>query len=378
MIHPCLTVFGGAELVALYVLKLLLDDGWGVTLLSDGWNPGEAYRRFGLKFDKRVPWIPYGRRGSPPIPFLSLYQALIGDLIRSLRAPRLEPVDLVFDTYNGEGYLVRVRAGEERMRIIYFHEVPRYVFDGDGRLSRLYYAIPKAWWRRFISLLQGSTLICNSSYTLRLLEETYGVEGTVVYPPAQVEEFLPLASSEPRDALIVTLSRFAPDKRLDVALKAFTTVAEEDPEAKLLMIGSTGERSSTSTIKELSSLIASLKLEDRVQLIRDAPLQTVKAVLSRAKAIVSTKPNEPFGTAILQGMASGCIPIVHRSGGQYMDVIAYGRAGLSYGEPKELSEQILKVLESESLRKEMKRKAVERIKLFKTDRFKEAIRGLIG
>jgi alpha-1,2-mannosyltransferase len=374
LIHPCLTVFGGAELVAVYILRILLDKGWSVTLLSDGWNPGEAYRRFGLRFDGDVAWLPYGRRGSPHLPFLSLYQALIMDLIRSMRTPRPRPADLVFDTYNGEGYLVKA-SGEDR--IIYFHEVPRYIFEADEGWRRPYYAAPKAWWRKFTDILRGSTLICNSSYTLELLRETYRVEGSIVYPPAQVEEFLPLASSEPRDPLVVTLSRFAPDKRLDTALRAFSAVVRDYPEARLIMIGSTGEPSSTSTIRELNSLVSTLKLEENVQLILDAPLQTVKAILGRAKAIVSTKPNEPFGTAILQGMASGCIPIVHRSGGQYMDVTAHGRAGLSYEEVEELSEQIVKVLGSESFRKSMKPKIVGRAEQFRTDRFREAVHKLI-
>jgi glycosyltransferase involved in cell wall biosynthesis len=373
VIHPCLTAFGGAELVALYVIRLLLDEGWDVTLLSDGWDPGEAYRRFGLKFDEGVAWIPYCRRRSPPIPFLSVYQALILDLVRYSRAPR-PSADLVFDTYNGEGYLVKA---EEKGRIIYLNEVPKYVFEADEGWRRLYYAAPRAWWRRFREVLLGSTLICNSSYTLESLKETYGVEGSVVYPPAQVEEFLPLASSEPRDPLVVTLSRFAPEKRLDTALRAFSAVVRDYPEARLIMIGSTGDPSSASTVRELNSLISALKLEENVQLILDPPLQTVKAILGRAKAIVSTKPNESFGIAILQGMASGCIPIVHRSGGQYMDVTDRDRAGLSYEGVEGLSEQIMKVLESESFRKGMKPKVVERARWFGTDRFVEAIRELI-
>ncbi len=48
VIHPRLTVYGGAEILALHVIKSLQDSGFLVSIVCDNFNPEEVERNFGM------------------------------------------------------------------------------------------------------------------------------------------------------------------------------------------------------------------------------------------------------------------------------------------------------------------------------------------
>jgi glycogen synthase len=52
----------------------------------------------------------------------------------------------------------------------------------------------------------------------------------------------------------------------------------------------------------------------------------VYKVLSSFTAYIHVRPHEPFG--IVMAMAAGAVPIVHRSGGSWINVVQMGRYGV--------------------------------------------------
>src|SRR2546427_12246864 len=48
VIHPRLTVYGGAEILAMHVVKSLQDSGFFVSLVCDNFDPEEVERSFGM------------------------------------------------------------------------------------------------------------------------------------------------------------------------------------------------------------------------------------------------------------------------------------------------------------------------------------------
>jgi len=73
-------------------------------------------------------------------------------------------------------------------------------------------------------------------------------------------------------------------------------------------------------------------------------------------------PNEHFGISIIEAMASGCIPIVHRSGGPWLDTLEerQGKNGFSYATVEEAAELIDLLIGDQELRGKMAADAQER------------------
>ncbi|QGR19743.1 glycosyltransferase [Stygiolobus azoricus] len=90
-------------------------------------------------------------------------------------------------------------------------------------------------------------------------------------------------------------------------------------------------------------------------------------MLCKAKVIFHAKVEEPFGIAIVEGMSAGAVPVVHKSGGSWTDIIEEGKYGYGYLTEEEAVEFLYQALNNESLRKEVK----ERAKLFSSNNFEE-------
>ena len=86
-------------------------------------------------------------------------------------------------------------------------------------------------------------------------------------------------------------------------------------------------------------------------------------------------PQEHFGVAIVEAMASGCVPIVHRSGGPWLDILGekQGEYGYAYDTPQEAAEFIKMLLTNEAKRKPMASAAIERSLKFDKVAFKRKI-----
>jgi glycosyltransferase involved in cell wall biosynthesis len=84
--------------------------------------------------------------------------------------------------------------------------------------------------------------------------------------------------------------------------------------------------------------------------------------------------NEPFGIAIVEAMASGCVPIIPTSCGAWRDVLEsrQGYYGYGYGRYMEVPSYLAK-LEDEDTYLELARRAVERAKQFGAESFRRKI-----
>ena len=162
---------------------------------------------------------------------------------------------------------------------------------------------------RLSKIPSGRTIICNSVFTYKALEEVYGgfmPEPYIIYPPVDISKF-------PRDVYkrknsIVTLGRFTPSKRQLEQIK----IAEKAPDTIFHLIGFI---SSPNYFKKCQDYIQKHSIPN-VHLHPNAPYEEVIHILQCSKYFLHTLINEPFGITPVQAISAGCIPIVHDSGGQ--------------------------------------------------------------
>jgi len=151
----------------------------------------------------------------------------------------------------------------------------------------------------------GDLQVANSKFTAEKFEEHYSNEvKTILYPPVDTRPTV--ATKMPNR--IVSLGRFSPNKR---QLEQIQMMAEL-PSHELYIIGF---KNDVAYFNKCQQVIEELWLNN-VHLISDATEAERDSILASSSFFIHSLRDEPFGITTVQGIAAGCIPIVHNSGGQ--------------------------------------------------------------
>jgi glycosyltransferase involved in cell wall biosynthesis len=189
------------------------------------------------------------------------------------------------------------------------------------------------------------------------------VEAIVLYPPVNIERYLTLSKHGNRESIVVTISRIEPMKNLDIIID----VAKEVKEAKFVVLGS---MQSSSYYAHLIRRIRMLNLEGRVKILINASEELKMEILKKAKIYLHSTKYEHFGIAVVEAMAAGLIPIVHKSGGPWTDIIEFGKYGFGYSNLEEAKYIIHNLVNLDKGKLHGIREiVVERAKTFRYDSF---------
>lgn len=105
--------------------------------------------------------------------------------------------------------------------------------------------------------------------------------------------------------LLITVGNLTVNKRQEKLLEVFVSLTKLNPKAKLVIIGA--DKGRLAFLKELS---LKLDISDNVQFAGKVSDEELYNYLSRASIFLSASTYEGFGIALLEAMASGCLPIV--------------------------------------------------------------------
>lgn len=163
-----------------------------------------------------------------------------------------------------------------------------------------------------------------------------------------------------REKIVVTVGRIVPEKRFHV----FLELSKMIPSIKFVAIGSLSNEEMgyyerlRRTAPENFSFVLS-------------PLRKVREILGRAVAYVHCAEGEHFGITIVEAMASGCVPIVHDSGGPREIVTT--DVGFRWKDPALAAQQIMMLVEDDQLRQSLSSAASSRAQRFRAEAFESNI-----
>jgi glycosyltransferase involved in cell wall biosynthesis len=377
LIHDSLNACGGAERLSLAFAKTLKEGGHSVDLYvveRTMWDRVEkltSYNRSVIDNEYVLP--PYGIVPSIYGRFLNWFSRdIVG--IHEVRRRRYDIIvatkQILVPTFVDVLYM---HFPDFVPGFEYLYYPDRYMYN---TALRIYSRPTELLSRLLISLFKNMeykpTILTNSRFSASMMSRFLGVNGLVVYPPVNVEEYLPLSRNKDRDNIVLVIGRIEPAK--NIASVPF--IAEKVKNGRFVIIGSIG---SYSYYKHLVGLIKSLRIGDRVRILPNASEREKIELLGRAKIYLHPMKYEHFGISVVEAMAAGLIPVVHRSGGPWTDIVEFGRYGFGFRDEDEAISIIENVLELQGTELEsLQSKIVTKSQDFSYIKFKYTINNIFS
>jgi len=223
------------------------------------------------------------------------------------------------------------------------------------------------------------TSVCNSIFTKQVIDQTYGINSQVIYPPVDLEYFPPQSKTNS----IVSIARFSTllhAKRQDTLIEAFSRISSQLPGWELILAGgSTDPKYVYSLRKQVKNL--------PVKIITNPSLPKLRQLLSSAKVFWSAtgfgvspaahpEKMEHFGITTVEAMAAGAVPLVTNAGG-HKETVVPGQSGYLWDSIDQLVKYTVSLSKDESQLQKMARQAQKRSKLFSTAVFNTQFSKLI-
>ncbi|MBS7615865.1 glycosyltransferase [Candidatus Bathyarchaeota archaeon] len=224
----------------------------------------------------------------------------------------------------------------------------------------------------FINGIRPSMLLANSKFTQQAIRKYLHRDSLLLHPPVEVQNYL--SENSKRKNYVITVSKFTPKRRLH----KIPLIAQRTHNAKFIISG-IADQYSFETIRNLHKLIKTCNVKDRVTIIPNAPRSTLIKLLQTAKVYLHAMPFEHFGISIIEAMAAGCVPLVHRSGGPWIDILdqQQGKNGFSYATIEEAAQTIDHVMHEEKLYKTVSSNAQKRAAHYDIRIFEKRVNTLI-
>ena len=336
---------GGAERYCLEMLDTLVKNGFRVTLYTidkTDWEMIQRIHNLSIKARREVylqsnPLEPDG--------IISWIRTAIAYTWLLIRAS--EETDICINNY---GEIMPFFA-----QVSIVHSVPmssitenNYAIPSWGLLRRVYLRI-----FRYLDEKHGSNIIItNSRYNAEKIKDR-AVE--IIHPPVQ----LPQITQVEKNGEVLTVSRL----KLSKNLRKIAEIASTSPRNRLNLAGKT-ERGSERLINELRRF-------KNIEVYTNPRRDTILKLMNECSIYLSTQTNEAFGMAIVEALSLGCIPLIYRDGGPWLDIFEEQEdIGLAYTNTDEAINKIKQILEDEELRSRLRMNGIKRAKAFTTEIFR--------
>jgi glycosyltransferase involved in cell wall biosynthesis len=361
VVHPYLDIYGGGERVCHNVIKTLVANGQNVELLTFDFDAARYHDIVGEDFPKEVVVHSLGRRIEVKPPF-TIYKRH-RNFVKLLKQYRSQlQYDYLFSTQSSSPFEpVFLNKAKKNLAYVHFPEI-HYDYDHSRLKRKVYLWLFKRWVEQGIDKLD--MVFCNSNYTKKNIVrywKSHGVEDpVVVYPPVNLDRFWSDKPLVQRRKRVVYVARFIVAKRHEIMKQ----LAVDLPAFEFMSVGGLidAEKAWFDRFKE--------NLPPNYSVKTNLPGSQLLEVLHDSRVYVHLMEGEHFGIAPVEGLASGCITIVHNSGGMKEFITEEYR----WGNYDDLKQKIVKSMETKDTSWEKQREELwDKISTLTPEIFQENI-----
>jgi glycosyltransferase involved in cell wall biosynthesis len=157
-------------------------------------------------------------------------------------------------------------------------------------------------------VVKHAHFVTNSNYAREVVRRNFGKDASIIYPPVPTHLYQSLEPT--RENLVVTISGLNPRKNL----RFIAEVGKRIPEARFILLGYYHE-AFAHILEGIQAEFEASGLRDNFTYVPSSSDVVKVKILTKAKVYFHPTVYEPFGISIAEGMAAGCVPVVHDSGG---------------------------------------------------------------
>lgn len=296
---PVINWCGGAEWVAVNIVNTLRMNGYRVIVLSD--KPLNQIR-FEHVFNRKVlanQQIVFPLRFFSPGNYHNIYTDALRSLMLKLKC------NVMIDTFSNT-----ILPGAN---VSYIHyPLMTSIRKGLPYLRNKFFFAP---FQRYLQLheedMKTQLIFANSKFTAEAIRVELGIEPYVLYPSVSndILDQNKMDFELQRGNNVITVSRIASGKNLEIIPQIAKST---DSDISFTIVGLLD---SERLLHYLLKLINDLKVSDRVRILTNIKRKQLSRLLQNSKVYLHPTTYEHFGISIIEAMASGCIPVVHNSGG---------------------------------------------------------------
>lgn len=373
VLHHSLNHAGGGERVCLEIIDVLLNMGFRVTLATiEPTDWAKITKIFGVK--------------KPPIEEITLLGKTLGSfkrlsiykrLLSSILIPKLRKNhELIINTH---GDVLIVPCDINYMHFPTFALRDRGLFfESDIKYQKSFfwkiYFAPYSLMEDFAKeITPPKVILTNSKFSAYIIRRFLKRRAIVVYPPVDVVKIMNKVKKVKREDIVISIGRIAQDKHYE----KIPLIASKTPShVKFIIMGTR----SPETEKVISEIRRNMKKynvsKDRVLILVDVPEEVKIKIMNKAKVFLHAMKCEHFGMAVVEAMATGLIPVVHKSGGPWFDILdkKQGVYGYAYKNVEEASSYIVAALNNYD---QLVDNVINRAKYFSKENFRKTISTII-
>lgn len=354
VLHHSLNRIGGAERVCISTIEALQSVGHNVVLATkEKTDRTMIYKAFGKRLKvKEISLLPFKSKFRT----FGIYQRL---LARVISYKFRKNADVVVNTCN-------VPYVGTDVTYLHFPTFAKPLIYGKYQkslwkfYSSPYRIIDKILLEKYIKTTP--IILTNSLYTASIIKKNFRREAVVVHPPVDTSTFFcPLTI--PKFNVVLTVGRFAREKNIEFVAKIARLCKDE----KFVIAGST-----TSNHKESLEIIKNTKRQRlaNLKIMVNVSLKKLRELYTKAKIYLHTMVGEHFGISLVEAMSAGCILVVHKSGGPWIDIVQKGKWGFGYETVEEAATHINRLMHEDN---KLRALAQKRSTHFTEDKFKRRI-----
>lgn len=295
---------GGGEFVAMAIANALAQDNQKVVLFTTRKvNPSKIKDFYGEALNSSIETVEQptaiSKRG-----LASFYQALLRSCIAKSNC------NVLIDPYSNCVYPWTNISYIHYPYLNQYSYNKKFPYIGSHHLLEVG-SLPYVILEKNLVSYKNKLVIANSHYTAQEIQQYSGEHVEVLYPPfaSHILTAGKTTLKNPNENLVVTTSRFEPNKKLE---RIPQIASQTNKNVNFAVIGRLYHKG---TLDTLQRYVKKLGLEERVKFYPDLPVKDKIELIKKAKIYLHTMVGEHFGISIVEALALGCIPIVHNSGG---------------------------------------------------------------